>query len=74
MPGIEKQKPDLTIFHLVAWEFVLSGPIVIWPLQIVNVYCTLKSILITGSNINSLYLELELANWSWQINSCSQNF
>ena len=22
MPGIEKQKPDLTIFHLVAWEFV----------------------------------------------------
>jgi hypothetical protein len=37
MPGIEKQKPDLTIFHLVTWEFLLSGPIVIWPLLIVNV-------------------------------------
>jgi hypothetical protein len=22
MPGIEKQKPGLTIFHLAAWEFV----------------------------------------------------
>jgi hypothetical protein len=37
MPKIEKQKPDLTIFHLAVWEFLLSGPIVIWPLLIVNV-------------------------------------
>jgi hypothetical protein len=49
MSGIEKQKPGLTIFHLVSWEFVLSGPIVIWPLQIVNI---MLDLLCQKNNLN----------------------
>ena len=49
MPGIEKQKPDLTIFYLVTWEFLLSGPIVIWPLLNVNV---MLDLLCQKNNLN----------------------